>query len=159
MYSTSPRFVHRTPPRAGAGLGRLAAVRLAIACGSIALALGAGAAVMRGKTADAERFVARYWSQNRPNLHYTYGCETGWHSFSFRPDGYFVYDGKTAGSWRIDHLNNVYVLTNTGERLELFYDGDSQLTQLERSALAPNSVFGTEFRTYHECPTDKVRLR
>ena len=23
----------------------------------------------------------------------------------------------------------------------------------------PNSVFGTEFRTYRECRTDKVRLR
>jgi hypothetical protein len=138
---------------------RAALARLAVLAGCIALALGADAAVvLSGKHADPERFVTRYWSQNRPNLHYTYGCDTGWHSFSFRPDGYFVYDGKVAGSWWIDHLNNVYVLANNGERLELFFDGDAQLTQLERSAIAPYSVFGTEFRTYHECPTDKVRL-
>jgi hypothetical protein len=113
----------------------------------------------REKTVEVERFVARYWSQARPNLNYRYGCETGWHSFGFRNDGYFLYDGKIAGAWWIDHLNNVEVRTNAGERMELFYDGDATLTQRERTAEAPNSVFGTEFRTYKECETDKVRLR
>jgi hypothetical protein len=113
----------------------------------------------RERNVTVERFTSRLWSQNRPNLHYDYGCETGWHSFNFRLDGYFLYDGKISGHWWIDHLSNVVVQTNAGERMELFFNGDSQLAQLERSASAPDSAFGTEYRTYQECPIDKVRLR
>jgi hypothetical protein len=133
-------------------------VRVMIACCCIVAVLDAGA-VTTGDKAKQDRFVARYWSQNRPNLHYEYGCDTGWHSFSFRADGYFVYDGTIAGHWWLDHLDNISLQTNTGERMELFYDGAMLLTQRQRSADAPNSVFGTEYRTYRECPTDKVRLR
>jgi len=130
-----------------------------IACCGIAVVIDAGAAPLHGRKVDEQRFVARYWSQNRPDLHFAYGCDTGWHSFSFRTDGFFIYDGKVAGAWWLNHLNNIDVLTNNGERMELFYDGNNLLTQLERSAQAPDSVFGTEFRTYRECPTDKVRMR
>jgi hypothetical protein len=133
-------------------------VRLIVACYFIAGVLDARAAASDVRKIDKERFVARYWSQSRPNLHYAYGCDTGWHSFSFRADGFFVFDGKIAGSWSIDHLQNIGLVANDGERLALFYDGRKLLTQLKRSADAPQSVFGQEFRTYRECDTDKVRL-
>ena len=134
-------------------------VRLMVACCCITAVLDAGAAVTHGRKANEDRFVARYWSQIRPNLHFQYGCDTGWHSFNFRPDGYFVYDGKIAGHWWLDHLDNISLQTNGGERLELFYDGQSLLTQRAHSAEGPESAFGTEFRIYRECATDKVRLR
>jgi hypothetical protein len=133
-------------------------IGLAAACYCIVWVLDAGAAALDVRKIDKERFVARYWSQSRPNLHYAYGCDTGWHSFSFRTDGFFVFDGKVAGSWWIDHLRNIGLVTNDGERVVLFYDGGKVLTQRQRSADTPNSVFGQEFRTYRECDTDKVRL-
>ena len=128
------------------------------ACCCLTGILNAVEPARRLTTVEVDRFIARYWSQNRPNLNYGYGCETGWHSFGFRADGYFIYDGKISGAWWIDHLNNIEVRTNSGERMELFYDGVATLTQRERTAEAPSSVFGTEFRTYSECETDKVRL-
>lgn len=129
------------------------------ACCCVAGVMNAGATIVNGQKVDQQRFVSRLWSQNRPNSHFEYGCDTGWHSFSFRTDGFFLYDGKIAGFWWINHLYNIDVQTNTGERMELFYDGNSLLTQLERVETAPDSVFGTEFRTYRECPTDKVMMR
>jgi hypothetical protein len=111
------------------------------------------AATLEGRIAGPERFIGHLWSQARPNLDYQYGCDTGWHSFSFREGGYFVYDGKVTGSWWIDHLGNIGVRTTAGERLLLFYDMHQELRQLERSAIAPDSVFGTEFRTYKQCNT------
>lgn len=146
---TDPR-----PSQVARGLLLLAALAAASASGA-----PAESARERERNVNVERFTSRLWSQTRPNLHYEYGCETGWHSFNFRPDGYFLYDGKVSGHWWIDHLNNVVVQTNAGERMELFFNGEAQLAQLERSAIAPNSVFGTEYRTYQECPIDKVRLR
>jgi hypothetical protein len=135
-------------------------VRFVIAsCCMLTMLDAAAAPLPQGKKLDEERFVSRNWSQIRPNLHFEYGCDTGWHSFSFRSDGFFIYDGNIAGAWWLDHLNNIDVRTNTGERMQLFYDGGNLLTQLERSATAPKSVFGTEYRNYRECPTDKVRMR
>ena len=127
---------------------------LIAACGvTLVVPVAASAPTLEGRVAGPERFIGHLWSQARPNLDYQYGCDTGWHSFSFREGGYFVYDGKISGSWWIDHLGNVDVRTAAGERLVLFYDKHQDLRQLERSAQTPDSVFGTEFRTYRQCTT------
>lgn len=99
------------------------------------------------------RFVGRNWAEIRPNLNFRYACDTGWHSFSFRSDGYFIYNRTIAGAWWLDHSGNVQVLTNQGERLLLFYDSSRVLTQRQASADGPASVFGTDFKQYQECET------
>lgn len=105
------------------------------------------------RDAGRERFVGRFWSQIRPNLNFQYGCNTGWHAFRFRSDGYFVYDGKIAGSWWIDHLGNVNALTTTGQKLLLFYDNHNRLSQRQQTGVTATSSFGTEYREYAECVT------
>jgi hypothetical protein len=97
------------------------------------------------------RFVGRYWSQSRPALNYQFGCDTGWHAFSFNALGFFIYDGKVSGHWWLDHASNVGVLTNAGERLLLLFDGGGTLIQWRRDDGARDSVFGQEYRTYREC--------
>ena len=104
------------------------------------------------------RFVGRYWSQARPALNYRYGCDTGWHSFTFNAQGFFIYDRQVAGHWWLDQASNVGVLTNDGERLTLLFDGHTNLVQLRRDDDAKKSVFGEEYRIYRECDAGAADL-
>jgi hypothetical protein len=131
--------------------GRAAA--LSVLTSILLVARSAAPAEFHERGAGQERFVGRYWSQIRPNLNFQYGCNTGWHAFRFRSDGYFVYDGKIAGSWWTDHLGNVNVLTNTGQKLLLFYDNHKRLSQRQQIGVDATSSFGTEYREYAECET------
>lgn len=106
--------------------------------------------------AGTARFVGRYWSQSRPALNYRYGCDTGWHSFSFNALGFFVYDRTVVGHWWLDHANNVGVMTNSGERLVLMFDGSGTLVQWRRDEKSEKSPFGQEYRTYKECDAGVV---
>jgi hypothetical protein len=120
----------------------------------IAVAMLCGAAPVAADTpplTGTARFVGRYWSQSRPALNYQYGCDTGWHSFSFSAQGFFLYDRRISGHWWLDHASNVGVLTNEGERLTLIFDGSSTLVQWRRDEDASKSPFGQEYRTYREC--------
>jgi hypothetical protein len=70
----------------------------------------------------SDDFVGSYWSQIRPNYSYLNGCETGYRAFSFTRDGYFVFDNKVHGSWRVDRLGNLVLRTKEGRQLKLSHN-------------------------------------
>lgn len=79
---------------------------------------------------DSDVFVGSYWSQIRPNYEYLNGCETGFRSFSFTRDGYFVFDNKVHGSWRVDRLGNLVLRTKEGKELKLSHNQSGLLVPI-----------------------------
>ncbi len=75
-------------------------------------------------------FVDSYWSQVRPNYSYLNGCETGYRAFLFTRDGYFVFDRKVHGSWRLDHLGNLVLRTKEGRQLKLSHSPSGMLVPI-----------------------------
>ena len=81
-------------------------------------------------TIHSDVFVGSYWSQIRPNYSYLNGCETGYRAFSFTRDGYFVFDNKVHGSWRVDRLGNLVLRTKEGRQLKLSHNQGGMLVPI-----------------------------
>ena len=71
------------------------------------------------------RFAGTYWSQIYPSRDYDRGCAIGFLSFEFQPTGYFIFNRKITGSWRIDELGNLKLRTKQGETLKLIVNNDT----------------------------------
>jgi hypothetical protein len=92
-----------------------------------------------------ERLTQHYWSQIYPNRDYLDGCLTGYRAFVFDRSGYFVFDRKTHGTWRLDRLGNLALRTREGDVFRLFRVGENGLrppnADFLPSFLARNQVF------------------
>lgn len=65
------------------------------------------------------RFTAVRWSMIYPDRDFEGGCVVGYRAFSFSPTGYFVFNNRVRGSWRIDELGNLKLRTRDGVRFTL----------------------------------------
>jgi hypothetical protein len=68
------------------------------------------------------RFTGTRWSMIYPDRDFEGGCVVGYLAFSFSPTGYFVFNNRVRGSWRIDELGNLKLRTRDGRRFTLVAD-------------------------------------
>lgn len=125
----------------------IACVLVACSCG-LALAHGARAdePLDIDPSADyIQRFTATRWSMIVPDKDYEGGCVVGFLAFSFSPTGYFVFNNKIRGSWRLDELGNIKLRTRDGLRLTLLVEGNT---------IRPSqtSQFLTRAQVFQRCP-------
>jgi hypothetical protein len=101
---------------------------------SLLLALGVSAAEqthaqVRGvadvNTEAMTRFTGPRWSQIRPDKDFNGGCVIGFLAFQFSPTGYFVFNNRIRGSWRVDELGNLKLRTKDGVTFTLVVEGDT----------------------------------
>lgn len=83
---------------------------------------------------DTSRFTGKYWAQIRPDRAYLNGCVTGYRAFQFADSGYFIFDRKIHGSWRVDRFDNLILRTREGKRIRLVYDHQQTLMPTENGA-------------------------
>jgi hypothetical protein len=91
------------------------------------------------------RFTTARWAQIRPNRDFEGGCVVGFLAFQFSPTGYFSFNNRIRGSWRVDELGNLKLKTRDGLRLSLIVTGD----QLRSSA---DIGFLRRTDLYQRCP-------
>lgn len=91
------------------------------------------------------RFTGATWSLIHPDRDYEGGCVVGFLAFRFSPTGYFVYNNRIRGSWRVDELGNLLLRTRDGLKFTLIVDGNT---------LRPvaNLPFARRFYEYQRCP-------
>jgi hypothetical protein len=71
------------------------------------------------------RFTGPRWSQIRPDKDFNGGCVIGFLAFQFSPTGYFVFNNRIRGSWRVDELGNLKLRTKDGITFTLVIEGDT----------------------------------
>jgi len=121
--------------------------RLGHACGALLVLGGSPALAQRSENAvGPDRFTQRYWSQISPNRDYLNGCVTGYQAFSFSQTGYFVFNRKVHGSWRVDPFGNLILRARDGTRLKLLFDRQRGLSPTQDTALLQRRA------RYQECP-------
>lgn len=125
---------------------------LAAACFGTILALAQLAVPARAQDVSADpltleltRFTATRWSMISPDRDYEGGCVVGFLAFEFSPTGYFTYNNHIRGSWRIDELGNLKLVTRDGLRVTLLVEG----TTLRPSR---NFAFLKRAELYQKCP-------
>jgi hypothetical protein len=87
-----------------------------------------------------DTFTAHYWAQISPNFDYLNGCSTGYRAFIFTADGYFIYNQRVHGAWRIDQQGNLVLRTKQGQVLRLFWDHSKTLTPSTSSSTTTTSA-------------------
>lgn len=94
---------------------------------------------------NASRFTGKYWSQIRPDRAYLNGCVTGYRAFQFADSGYFIFDRKVHGSWRVDRFDNLILRTRDGQRIRLIFDKQNTLIPSQ------NGTFLRRDQRFQEC--------
>jgi hypothetical protein len=69
------------------------------------------------------KFTGARWSLISPDKDFEGGCVVGFLAWEFSPTGYFTYNNRIRGSWRIDELGNLKLRTRDGVRLTLLVEG------------------------------------
>jgi hypothetical protein len=93
----------------------------------------------------ARRFTGPAWSLVYPDRDYQGGCVIGFLSFRFSPTGYFVYNNRLRGSWRVDEMGNLLLRTRDGLKFTLIVEGNT-LRPVE------NLPFARKFYQFQRCP-------
>lgn len=90
------------------------------------------------------RLTGSRWSLILPDKDYEGGCVVGFLAFSFSPTGYFIFNNRIKGSWRLDELGNLKLRTRDGLRFTLI---------LEDNVLRPsaNIDFLKRSQRYQKC--------
>jgi hypothetical protein len=70
-----------------------------------------------------KRFTTTRWSMIVPDKDYEGGCVVGFLAFQFSPTGYFVFNNRIRGSWRVDELGNLKLRTRDGILFTMLVDG------------------------------------
>jgi hypothetical protein len=91
------------------------------------------------------RFTGPAWSLVFPDRDYQGGCVIGFLSFRFSPTGYFVYNNRLRGSWRVDEMGNLLLRTKDGLKFTLIVEGTT-LRPVE------NLPFARKFYQFQRCP-------
>jgi hypothetical protein len=106
--------------------------RGAVACGALAVLLSATtrSSAVEPQELDPNadvirRFTATRWSMIVPDKDYEGGCVVGFLAFSFSPTGYFTFNNRIHGSWRIDELGNLKLRTRDGVLFTMLVDGQN----------------------------------
>jgi hypothetical protein len=103
-----------------AALGTLRWFVLVAAVASVSATAGASDAADWDPNSPAVlRFTQARWSMIYPDRDFEAGCLTGYLAFKFSPTGYFVFNNRIRGSWRIDQLGNLQLRTRDGVRFAL----------------------------------------
>ena len=125
--------------------GLVAALTLSAALLMGPLARGQGTMQIDPNSDSIKRFTGPRWSMIVPDKDYEGGCVVGFLAFSFSPTGYFVYNNRIRGSWRVDELGNLKLRTRDGLQFTLLVNGQT---------LRPSRT--TEFLTramlFERCP-------
>lgn len=101
---------------------RIPFLALALSCVS-QLAFAQEAIDMEPGGPNIERFTSARWSMISPDKDFEGGCVVGFLAFQFSPTGYFTYNNRIRGSWRIDELGNLKLRTRDGFRFTLLVEG------------------------------------
>jgi hypothetical protein len=91
------------------------------------------------------RVTGPAWSLVFPDRDYQGGCVIGFLSFRFSPTGYFVYNNRLRGSWRVDEMGNLLLRTKDGLKFTLIVEGTT-LRPVE------NLPFARKFYQFQRCP-------
>jgi hypothetical protein len=84
-----------------------------------------GALIDLQSGADAiTRFTGPRWSLIRPARDYEGGCVVGFLAFQFSQTGYFVFNNRVRGSWRVDELGNLKLRTRDGVSFTMIVEGN-----------------------------------
>jgi hypothetical protein len=66
------------------------------------------------------------WAMVLPERDFAGGCVVGFLAFKFLPNGYFIYNNRISGWWRLDTKSgNVRMRTREGQRFVLIKDADT----------------------------------
>lgn len=110
-----------------------------------AAALGsptAGAQLLEGaKVAGTEAYANTRWVLHRPDQDPTDACVGGFFTFQFSATGYFVYNNRHRGSWRVDPQGNIRLKTSKGQMLLLLVTGTTMRSVANAGFLLKKNVF------------------
>lgn len=93
----------------------------------------------------SEKYANSRWVLQRPDQDPTDACVGGFFSFQFSATGYFVYNNRHRGSWRVDAQGNLRLKTSKGQMLLLLANG----TTLRA---AGNGGFLLKKNVFERCP-------
>ncbi|HEX5658205.1 MAG TPA: hypothetical protein VFX59_13465 [Polyangiales bacterium] len=66
------------------------------------------------------------WAMTLPERDFGGGCVVGFLAFKFQPNGYFIYNNRISGWWRLDTKSgNIRMRTREGLRFLLTKEGDT----------------------------------
>jgi hypothetical protein len=113
------------------------------------LALGAALAMLAPAHAQptdpdapvVTHFTTSRWSMIRPARDFEGGCVVGFLAFSFSDTGYFVFNNRVRGSWRIDELGNLKLRTRDGTQFTLLVDGETLRTYVNLPFIRRTDLF------------------
>jgi hypothetical protein len=92
--------------------------------------------------ADVMRlFTTTRWSMIVPDKDYEGGCVVGFLAFAFSPTGYFTFNNKIRGSWRIDELGNLKLRTRDGLLFTMLVDGQNMRPSRTIQFLSRTMIF------------------
>jgi hypothetical protein len=82
------------------------------------------------------------WAMTLPERDFAGGCVVGFLAFKFLPNGYFIYNNRVSGWWRLDTKGgNVRMRTRDGQRFLLIKDGDTIRVPQNMSFLRRGNLF------------------
>ena len=134
--------------RALLGAAGIVLVTLMLGSGSLAQQVEDEAIV------PADVFIGHFWSQIKPDYSYLAGCTTGYRSFYFSETGYFLFDNRVHGSWRVDRLGNLVLRTKAGQQLTLSYNRDITLMPIVQTNQLTNQPANTAAGAFYFRRTD-----
>lgn len=113
-----------------------------LSCGWLsALPAGAQEQKMDPNTDVNRKFTQTRWSMIIPDKDYEGGCVVGFLAFSFSPTGYFVFNNRIRGSWRIDELGNLKLRTRDGVPITMIVDGQTMRSNKTIDFLKRTMIF------------------
>jgi hypothetical protein len=121
------------------GSGWLAALTLVAA-----LALPNSAYLQEDVDPNADvmkRFTTTRWSMIVPDKDYEGGCVVGFLAFQFSPTGYFVFNNRIRGSWRVDELGNLKLRTRDGILFTMLVEGQQMRSTRTIGFLSRTMIF------------------
>ncbi len=97
----------------------------------------------------AVKLVGTRWALIQPERDYQGGCDVGFLAFRFIADGYFIYNNRLVGTWRVDNAGTLKLRTRAGVQLTLSVDGDT-MRPLQNYPLP----FMRRLNVYQRCPEE-----
>lgn len=109
-------------------MARLANARVLFRLGWALLILPAQGAAAQPIDADpasgaGAAFANTRWAMQVEGIELNDECVVGFWTFVFSATGYFTYNNRVRGSWRVDELGNLRLKTREGLKFTLFVEG------------------------------------